>query len=136
MPFEYWTAQPNHLNTGLWTPSSLDCSIWHSFCSLFLQSSMFRPYKFDCRKMSKKNARYYSQDYSPSCFLLYWSSFRLISLVHRTQPIDRPFEIRNSKCLFFRSQCSSTFEDSSKIFRNLNYLALKCSNFEWRLKLQ
>ena len=25
--------------------SSLDCSIWHSFCLFFLQSSVFRPYK-------------------------------------------------------------------------------------------
>ena len=25
--------------------SSLDCSIWQSFCSFFLQLSVFRPYK-------------------------------------------------------------------------------------------
>ena len=35
------------------------------FLLIFLQSNMFRPYRVDCRKTSKKNARCYSRDYSP-----------------------------------------------------------------------
>ena len=40
--------------------------------------------------------------WKPSCFLMYWLGIQMVPLVHRTSPIDRPFEYRTIWNLNFK----------------------------------
>ena len=109
--------------------SSLDCSIWHSFC-LFLVSdhlklssdvifwttitsyekAIYGQSTLDCRNTSKKNPRYYSRDYSGQWWSFFnpktcsniqgWAAYLLMLTVN----IDRLY---NSTC---RSQQAALFQ--------------------------